>query len=392
MMSEDLRILQAIRLSLWGTGACEADEALFEEMKKHALVALAAPVLDRLALPTELRQRWQTAAYRQIAYNVNCRRAQAALPVTAPYVILKGTTAAKYYPHPECRALGDIDIMPRREDFDAVCQALLDAGYRENTVLPPNGVMRHRGFVQNRVEVEVHAYFARLNDPGRSRYLDDLIVRNIGETHELPDLVNGLVILEHISQHLEEGLGLRQIIDWMMFVRRCLPDAQWPDFHPMADAVGLEKLAVTSTRMCEIYLGLPKRAWCGAADEDLCARLMDYVLSCGNFGAKRETDSQVSERMLTMSRSPRAILLALHRNGLDNWEAARKHAVLRPFAAFYQVGRYVKKGLLRKGAVSRLTEEMRSVRRVNALLDALEVGQAAKGYAVYEDGEYKKKY
>ena len=36
----------------------------------------------------------------------------------------------------------------------------------------------------------------------------------------LHTLLNGLVLIFHIDQHLRSGLGLRQIIDWMMYVHK----------------------------------------------------------------------------------------------------------------------------------------------------------------------------
>ena len=85
-------------------------------------------------------------------------------------------------------------------------------------------------FFKNGVSVEIHRFFASLNDPNHAKLLDDQIIENINSSHVLPDKVNGLVLLEHISQHLESGLGLRQIIDWMMFVNQCLPDEYWPGY------------------------------------------------------------------------------------------------------------------------------------------------------------------
>ena len=96
------------------------------------------------------------------------------------------------------------------------------------------------------------------------------------------------MILEHISQHLENGLGLRQIIDWMMFVHKCLPDENWPEFQVLASNIGMETLAIVMTRMCELHLGLPERMWCKSADNELCGQLMDYILACGNFGEKKQ--------------------------------------------------------------------------------------------------------
>ena len=376
-----------IKKALWKVGTVAADKTVYEELKFHTVAALAAPILPELNLSKELFREWEKACVRAYTNYHRCLFAQNSLPVTVPYVILKGTSAAQYYPHPEYRAMGDIDIMTRREDFHAACDMLLNNGFEENMSAE---FERHREFSKQRILVEVHSYFASLNDPCQAMYLDDLIIENINPTHVLPDAVNGLVLLEHISQHLEHGLGLRQIIDWMMFVDKCLPDEKWPEFRVHAQKTGLETLAQTATRMCEIYLGLSQHSWCAGADESLCTQLMDYVMSCGNFGSKwTEDDSRV--KLITYSRTPRAALKLFQEEGLKNWEAASHHRALRPFAWVYQAGHYLKKGLSQDGTASTLKAQFHAARQRNALFDALEIKQRSKGLVVYRDGKYVKK-
>ena len=389
-MNSNESVFQLIRLSLWNTGTCRADASTYITMKQHALLALPAAVLSSVSVPDDLRQRWQTEIYQQLLDYQRYRHAEKTLPVTVPYAILKGSAAAQYYPHPEYRTMGDIDLMTRHEDYEAACSMLLEAGFFETTVPEPYGVTRHRAFQKGQTEVEVHAYFARLNDPAAAEYLDRLIIDSISPDHALPDFINGLVILAHISQHLEEGLGLRQVIDWMMFAERCLSDGHWPAFQPMAARIGLEKLAAAVTRMCEMYLGLPRHAWCSGTDEALCARLMNYILDCGNFGKTHSITSKASERVLSVSRSPAAFFTLLQRYGRFNWKACQRHAFLRPFAWLYQLCRYIRKGLSRKNTFRHLKSEAQTVRERDALFEALGAGQLSKGYAVYKEGRYMK--
>ena len=383
MMNKEL--LRVIRYSLWHTETAVADRSIYEEMVKHAIVVLPAPVLSALSLPQELFWEWKKAIYQQITYNEQCHCIQLELPVTVPYVILKGTSAAKYYPNPELRTLGDIDIMPRREDFDTAYQELLNAGYRIEKKME-----RETGFVKDGIMVELHRSFAKLNNPSHAKYLDDLIVENINPTHELPDKINGLVLLEHISQHLVQGLGLRQIIDWLMFVDKCLPDEKWQEFGEMAKNIGLEPLAVTTTRMCELYLGLPERTWCVGADVELCSLLMEYVLNCGNFGSSRTTAQDMSENVLIHARNPVALFKLLQSSGMERWRATERFFFLRPFAWLYQAGRYVKKGLSQKNAVNALKTSFIESRKRKKMFDALGVRQDSKGLVVYKDGAYVK--
>ncbi|MBR0512934.1 MAG: nucleotidyltransferase family protein [Clostridia bacterium] len=386
-------MLDLLKASLWGTESAIASREDYSEMKAHAIAALPANVLPWTSMDPELRTEWKKTIMQQlISYNQYLYE-QENLPITFPYVILKGTSAAKYYPHPEYRKMGDIDIMTRREDYENACSELIKYGFVEHINKEEEDFGRHRGFSKNGVEVEVHAFFALLNEPKQAEYLDDLIIENITPSHELPDLVNGLVLLEHIAQHMEGGLGLRQIIDWMMFVDKCLSDEkEWSNFRMMAQRIGLEKLTEVVTRMCEMFLGLEEHTWCRNVDEKSCKGLMDFVLSCGNFGIKLVDKIGPGANVLSYARTPFAFIHLLQERGLVNWKTAQKHAVLRPFAWLYQIGRYLNKGLGRKNAISELKGEYVAAKERVALFDALGVKQSSKGLAVYRNGKYQKTY
>ena len=379
-----------IKHALWNTGPVAVNRSVFEELKHHAITVLPAGVLSSLSMPDDVRAAWQQEIYQQISYNVNYRRVQAALPITLPYAILKGTSAAKYYPHPEYRLMGDIDIITQRGDFSAACDELLHNGYIEITEEIAQEFGRHRQFRKNGIEIEVHAFFAIMNDKDQAEFLDQLILDHIDASHELPDEINGLVLLDHINYHMEFGLGLRQIIDWMMFVNRCLPDEKWPGFQKLARQTGHEQLAVVTTRMCEIYLGLPEHRFCAQTNPAVCELFMEHVLSCGNFGKKQTADGAASKGFLSSARTIKGAYRFLEHKGLINWKAAKKYRVLRPFAWIYQAFRYLKKGLLRERTLDKLKTEREMAKKRNMLFDALGVTRKEKGIVRYRNGEYVK--
>ena len=322
-------MLSVIRLSLWNTGSASADELIYEEMRKHALIALPANVLSSIKMPAELREKWEKDIYQQIRYYCNYVYLQNALPITVPYVILKGTSAAQYYPYPKFRSMGDIDIITKRDGFD------------------------------------------------------DLIINNINDSHVLPDMINGLVLIEHINQHIEEGLGLRQIIDWMMFVDKCLPDNKWVKFEEYAQKAGLKTLAVTITRMCEMYLGLNKHMWCASADEELCTALMDYILTCGNFGTKISAEQKTAVSRAIELNHPIRLIKELQSRGENNWKAA-VNPLLRPFAWMWQGLQFAKNT---QGVI----EQYGRASRLDTMFDKLGVKRSRDGIVYYKDDEYYKK-
>lgn len=385
-------MLCLLKASLWGNSIKTVTEEDFEEMKTHAVAGIPADLISRVDMDAKLRNEWKKYIISSLAYNANYVYLQERLPIYVPYVILKGTTAAQYYPNPMYRTMGDIDIMTRREDYDIACRSLVENGFKEHINKSEEDFGRHRGFSKNGIVVEVHAFFALLNNSHQSQYLDDIIIQNINPSHILPDMINGLVLLEHIAQHMEGGLGIRQIIDWMMFVDKCLPDEQWYEFKDMAYNIGLEKLAIVLTRMCEIYLNLSPHQWCNNASNDICKCLMDYVLNSGNFGKKRNLENHSGINTFTYARNPIAFFRLLQERGMANWKLTKKYWLLRPFAWVYQLGRYMYKGLGRKKPINELKEEYKIARKRLVLFDYLGVKQVSKGLAIYKNGKYIKTF
>ena len=380
---EDL--FDVIKLALWGNGSAIANQDIFNEMKLHAIAALPASCLHSLGLSPELEGEWKRLILQHITFNTQCCYEQSRLPISVPYVILKGTSAAKYYPYPLYRAMGDIDIMTKREDFDTACRELVRGGYR---II--KDIDKEINLTKGGISIDLHRQFASLNNLDYVKFLDDLILENINPTHVLPDPVNGLVLLNHINQHLEGGLGLRHIIDWMMFVDKCLPDEKWPEFYDFVKKIELVNLAIVCTRMCEVYLGLPHRQWCSDADSVLCEQLMNYVMACGNFGNKKTSDTDISVGVFTHTSSLKAGFRLLQRQGTVNWKAAKENELLRHFAWIYQLFRYALRGLRRDHAFSRIKAEYAAAKKKRAMFDALGVKTAAKGLVVFKDGKYEK--
>lgn len=174
----------------------------------------------------------------------------------------------------------------------------------------------------------------------------------------------------------------------MMYVDKCLPDEKWPAFRELAQNIGLEKLAVVTTRMCEIYLGISHRDWCSSADDLLCDNLIEYLLNCGNFGNKRTSDRDNSENVFIYARGPIEMLRLLQERGEYNCKAVHDYPILIPFAWIYQTGRYIKKGLAQKNAKNEIIAAYLDARRKLKLFDALGVRQDSKGIAIYKNGKY----
>lgn len=190
----------------------------------------------------------------------------------------------------------------------------------------------------------------------------------------LPKLENGLVLLSHMGQHLHSGLGLRQVIDWMLYVRNVLSDEYWYStfiFH--AEKLGLRTLAETVTLFCKEKLGLTRITWCDEADRYLAEEFAKYLFKKGNFGHKEGYGSNTTHTVMHYFRSLPTMFRYLSAAGMVHWEAAHKHRWLRAFAWIYQIGHIVYKGIERKVTPKVLYEEFVESKAEVALLSKLGV-------------------
>ena len=347
-------LLQAIQKSLWNTDIPFPEDtdwnAVLKEAEDQAVLGIVIGVA-----PAETQKEWRGRASVGTAHFVRILHYQEQLYKLfkgndIPMVILKGTAAAIYYPNPSQRSMGDIDYLVPPEHFDRAKELLTQNGYSiEDDPRNPRHIHvhkdgisfeQHRFFSSEGVEVEKYVTGGIIAIEERSIYGSVFPM--------LPKLANGLVLLGHVVQHLKSGLGLRQVIDWMLYVDRELDNAFWSQFfETAAKDVGLDTAATVITRMCQIYLGLSERIqWSQNADADLCAELMENLLSSGNFDRKRGKGSAVESVTANIAR--KGLFRYLQTAGEHNWRAYHKHKWLKPFAWIYQICRYAKKGFQAK--------------------------------------------
>lgn len=384
-------LFDIVKASLWNT-PCELPDSadlnvLHEEMHMQAIAALPDGwVKQSVSLPPALAEKWKKENMRQIMFFLRILYLQDALINLLETeglhpVILKGCAAAVAYPQPELRAMGDVDILVPLEEFDRCLQIMTAHGY----TIPVEEHFKgyHVNLRKDGIHFELHHRPAGVEDNQRGEYLMQVITqgfqsiakREVSEctVPMLPPLQNGMVLLLHIEKHLKEGLGLRQIIDWMMFAHNHLDDDTWKNAYQTVFAKGgLEELAMTVTRMCQIYLGLSteKITWCAKADRKLCDSLMEYIMEQGNFGVK-ERKTGHGANVLSRNGIGMDFIKNLQRNGERNWKVLEKYPNLRCFAWTYQICHYVYSAFFRENAITRTWQDFKTSTKRKHLLKKL---------------------
>ncbi len=212
-----------------------------------------------------------------------------------PYTVLKGAASACYYPSPMTRAMGDVDFYVDRAHLEETLALFEGLGF----ALSEKDHGCHRVLRLGDSHLELHFDLPGLpeGEVGQTirGYVADLcesavLLKNSLVTCNRPsDLHHGLIMLMHLQHHLlAEGIGLRHLCDWAVFVHS-FRGHDFPDlFADKLRAVGLWRLARLLSLSASLYIGLPEQDWMREEPEDeeiACALMLDIVAG-GNFGRK----------------------------------------------------------------------------------------------------------
>ena len=375
MKQSESILLDLIKESLFGISReypADTDwDAVYKEAQAQAVLGIVSDII-----PKQCESKWEIRKDRNDANYIQNLYVQEQLidlldSKEIPLAILKGGAAAIYYPIPSQRTMGDIDFIVPTEKFEETRTLLKESGYK--CLYGSKGkVERESIFYKDDKEIELHY---RFSDPDLDveKFITDGLkhteIKSIDdfEFPILPKLANGIVLLAHMRHHLQMGMGLRQVIDWMMYVDKELNDEFWRDsFSKAAVESRLDNLAIVVTKMCQEYLGLKKEVtWCKGANSHLCRSLLDNVILSGNFGNKNGQGRLVET--VTINFRKEGIIRYLQKAGEKNWKAYHVHHWLKPFCCFYQIGRYIKQGIQTKRGEELIADIGRSKERYKLL-------------------------
>lgn len=220
-------------------------------------------------------------------------------------VFMKGLVCASRYPDPLLRQPGDIDFVARAEDFDRTLDALEEIGVVDREL-----VHEHHGMacVQG-VQLEPHYKLHNFQHPGVDRFAKGLqewlfadgtrvrkVKIGVAEIPAMPMELEGVFLVSHMVNHVyEEGLGLRQVMDyafWLNSLRSYDNDGDNDGFDWRLHDEWLKGMRMTRAhrvfvRMCEVYLGVPASI-CGyrysEGEKRFADKLMADIMQVGNFG------------------------------------------------------------------------------------------------------------
>ena len=273
------------------------------------------------------------------------------------YLILKGTSAAAYYPKPENRGYGDVDFLVQEDCVKAVGKLLKEKGCKKESV---GG--HHIAYARaDGVHLELHFAVGGIPYGERGEKIKAFLA-NILQTSQTvksgltefvapSDEKHAMVLILHMLSHmLGEGMGLRHLCDFACFLNKTHEKAFWGEsLLPLLKDVGLYTYVQIMTKTCALYLGSVLPSWAADADESVCLEVLKELFVSGNFGGKdfkrAKSAMLISERGKAGMKHGKVYNLC---HGLHNYTKAKHPVCQKCFLLYpiFYIGEMVRYGWL----------------------------------------------
>ena len=208
-------------------------------------------------------------------------------------MVMKGQAMGTYYPNPRHRAPGDIDCYlfdgyAKGNETAKAWADIVDEGWYKHSVISYKGET-----------IENHQFFVHTREGKKSKQLNQVLVNSLNvanfdqlsETGVLlpPPMFNALFLTYHALAHfLEEGLRLKQVLDWAMFLKRDADKVDWKEFFSFCDRFHFRRYADVMNDIAVNLLGVEFELATSSpyTDKVLHSTLYDkeYVFSSGENG------------------------------------------------------------------------------------------------------------
>lgn len=364
LSAEQQTLLILLRQSLWQESSPLPDRidwmAVDVMARQQAVVSMAydGAVSLKAELPPEIKQKWNQRTMGGVIRNEQLLMAQDQVlgwldQEKIPAAILKGSSVSRYYPQPDLRVLGDIDILIPRDKVERIREILVCNGY----TFHESDHEFHLGFSKPGAYVEIHYDVTTLPNSQGGEMIRNEIAKFLENRdraclmgHDFPVLCQNyqaLSLLLHMVRHMTEGgIGLRQLCDWALYVSNTDPEYFAEVTAPMLERCGLLRYAQVATWTCVRWIGLPEQyaLWCvNVTDENAQAFVLD-IFRGGNMG---NADSEKMGRALSRSVARgekqsfiKMVLASLTELAYRNFPVAKKYKILLPFYWIYLPVRY----------------------------------------------------
>lgn len=211
-------------------------------------------------------------------------------------VVVKGQVLAREYRFPRHRQCGDIDLLFTPEDYSRARELLIP---KASKVEDEFAEILHQGMKFGSIEVELHGAVSTLMSRSLDRKLAALQAEMFagGDFRKVdiggsvvsapPVWFDSVYIFVHMLHHYwSMGVGLRQILDWAVYVTGHYDEIDMPRLDKVITELGLKNMWRSFASFSADFFDLPadRFPFYTKCFRRRNRRILRYVIRCGNFG------------------------------------------------------------------------------------------------------------
>lgn len=219
------------------------------------------------------------------------------------HILMKGYILRGYYPVPELRTYGDIDIVIRPEDREKAHERMCALGYHVETDWEPVF-----SYTKDCEYYEIHSEIMEVNVSEKADYRQYFQsmwqhTEAIGaHRYQFTPEFHFLYMLTHIAKHVTgSGAGIRMYLDVAAFVRHFGTALDWDWIRQELETLCFTDFANVVLLVMEQYFGVPAPIPLKRVEEDTVRDFLEFTMAGGVFGRVGRDSGTLS--MTSRSRS-----------------------------------------------------------------------------------------
>lgn len=257
---------------------------MFRLLQQNHVAALTADAMSKLDVPREVKIPWLAECDKAERWHRYQQEVQTEIIGVMhqhgiPTLVLKGTHLSQYYPQPELREFGDLDLYfyDKHDEADRVAREVLKVEVSDDA-------HHHTKYNYRGVTVESHYDFLNTHYPPSNRRYEALLKELISTSDSHSSFITHhssfevLFLLRHMACHFAASrITLRDLVDWALTCKALEDKADWTLVEKTIEDFGMTEFVAALNTIAEQRLGFSisqrlEVLWCavGLADKSRC--------------------------------------------------------------------------------------------------------------------------
>ena len=202
------------------------------------------------------------------------------------HIVMKGYVLREYYPVPELRTYGDIDLVIRPEDRQKCNDLMLSLGFRlDHDWEPVYSYLRQDEFY------EIHTQIMEIDVSDKAHHRAyfgaawDYAQPESGCSYRFTPEFHFLYMITHIAKHVVgSGAGIRMYLDVAAFIRHFGDAPDWQYIRQELEKLHLADFANAVLTLTQRFFGVESPLPLKPIEEAAWNTFLEFTLSGGIFG------------------------------------------------------------------------------------------------------------